>query len=374
MKRSSDILLCAVSTLTAIGVVTIYLVLSARGSTPVVGLRYLVKHLLWLAVGIGGLLALRRIDYRLLERWWWVCALGSLVLLLVVLLPGIGTEKYGARRWIRFGPIGFQPSEVAKLGMVVALAALGTRWSERLRGSWREAFGMLGVVWVTAGLVLAEPDFGTAALLGATGTVVVAVAGARLGPLAAAGGAGTAATAMLLLRSPERMERIFAFLDPWAHRDAAGYQAIQSLTALGSGGVFGRAGMGKLFFLPQADTDFILAVIGEEMGLLGTLGVLCCFWLIAWAGLRIARGARDQFGRLLALGVTVLIVSQALMHAAVVTVSMPTKGIALPFVSSGGSSLVVCLAGTGILLSVARSTERGLSAASGRVIGEVEPC
>jgi cell division protein FtsW len=168
---------------------------------------------------------------------------------------------------------------------------------------------------------------------------------------------GVAGLSVLIVHSPERMERILAFLDPWAHRDAAGYQAIQSLTALGSGGLIGRAGMSKLFFLPQADTDFILAVIGEEMGIVGTLSVLCCFWLIARAGFGIAMGTQRPFGRLLAIGLTVLLVSQALIHAAVVTVSMPTKGIALPFVSSGGSSLVICLAATAMMVAVARSGE-----------------
>jgi len=357
MKRNCDLLVCAVCTLVAIGCVTIYLVLSARGSTPIVGLRYLAKHLLWVAAGAGAFLVIRRLDCERLERWWWPFALVSLVLLLAVLVPGIGTEKYGARRWIRFGYLGFQPSEVAKLGMVIALAALGTRWSGVLRTSWRHTLAMLGVVWLAAGLVLAEPDFGTAALLGLTGTVIVAIAGGRLALLAAAAGVGVAGLSVLIVHSPERMERILAFLDPWAHRDAAGYQAIQSLTALGSGGLIGRAGMSKLFFLPQADTDFILAVIGEEMGIVGTLSVLCCFWLIARAGFGIAMGAQRPFGRLLAIGLTVLLVSQALIHAAVVTVSMPTKGIALPFVSSGGSSLVICLAATAMMVAVARSGE-----------------
>ena len=356
MKRPADILLCCVSTLLALGTVMIFSIIAARGSSLEVGIHYLVKHLIWVGIGLAGLLIARRLDYHVLQRFWWLIALGGFVLLVAVLVPGLGTYKFGARRWLRLGPVGIQPSEVGKLAMLVALGGLAVRFENRMRASWRGVALMLGVVGVTSALVLAEPDFGTSALLGILGMMMILVAGAPIFPIMGAAGVGAGMLTFLLSRSPTRWARIIAFLNPWAHRQGVGYQAIQSLIRLGSGGLFGRTGTGKLFFLPQADTDFILAIIGEELGLAGTLGVLLLFLLIIRQGMKISKAAPDTFGRLLAFGITAMIALQALIHIAVVTVSMPTKGIALPFVSSGGSSLLISLTTVGILTNIARQS------------------
>lgn len=371
MRRPANILFCCVCTLVALGTVVIFAIISARGSTLAVGIHYLIKHLFWVAIAMAGFLVARRLDYHLLHRFWWVIAGVSFLLLVAVLVPGVGTSKFGARRWIRFGPIGMQPSEMAKLGMLIALSAMAVRFKDRMRSSWRGAAIMLGVVGLTAALVLAGPDFSMAALIGMLGIVLLIASDVPLLPIAGASVAGVASLAVLLAKSPTRVARIFAFLDPWAHIDGPGYQAIQSLAALGQGGIVGRAGMPKPFFLPQSDTDFILAVIGEELGLLGTCGVLFLFLLIIRQGMMIAEAAPDRFGRLLAFGITVMIALQALIHIAVVTVSMPTTGISLPFVSSGGSSLLTAMTAAGILMNIARQSLAPAPAVMAEQSGEI---
>ena len=357
MKRTSGILLCCVATLLALGAVMVFSCLSARASTLDVGLTYLFKHALWVAVGVVIMLLMSRLDYHWLEKHQRAIAIAALVSLVVVLIPHLGTATHGARRWIRFyGPIGFQPSEIAKLALLVVLCGMAARRGDQMRSLRSGLLPCMAVVAVTAALILVEPDYGTAALIGIIGSLVALVAGAPLWPMAAAGFAGIAGAAALVWHSPVRQARVLAFLDPAQHLDGAGYQLMHSLIALGSGGLFGR-GLGasrqKLFFLPEPETDFIFAVIGEELGVIGALAVIFLFVLILRQGMKIACHARDPFGRLMAFGITALIVFQALIHIAVVTASMPTKGIVLPLVSSGGSSIVVTLAAIGILLNIA---------------------
>ncbi len=357
MKRTSGILLCCVATLLALGAVMVFSCLSARASTLDVGLEYLFKHALWVAGGVVVMVLMSRLDYHWLEKHQRIIAIVALASLAAVLFPRLGTMTHGARRWIRFyGPIGFQPSEIAKLALLVALCGMAARREDRMSSLRSGLLPCMAVVGLTAGLILVEPDYGTAALIGMIGSLVVLVAGAPVWPMAAASSAGIAGAAVLVWRSPVRQARVLAFLDPAQHLDGAGYQLMHSLIALGSGGLLGR-GLGasrqKLFFLPEPETDFIFAVIGEELGLIGALAVVFIFVLILWQGMKIASRARDSFGRLLAFGITALIVLQALIHIAVVTASMPTKGIVLPLVSSGGSSIVVTLAAVGILLNIA---------------------
>jgi cell division protein FtsW len=357
MKRTSDILLCSVATLLALGAVMVFSCLSARASTLDLGLMYLFKHALWVAAGVAVMLFMSRLDYHWLERHQWAIGIVALASLVAVLLPQVGTAMHGARRWIRFyGPLGFQPSEIAKLALLVVLCGMAARRGDQMRSLRSGLLPCMAVVGATAALILVEPDYGTAALVGIIGSLVVLVAGAPAWPMAAAGFAGLCGAAALVWHSPARLARVLAFLDPAQHLDGAGYQLIHSLIALGSGGLFGR-GLGasrqKLFFLPEPETDFIFAVIGEELGLIGALAVVFLFVLILRQGMKIASRARDPFGALLAFGITALVVFQALIHIAVVTASMPTKGIVLPLVSSGGSSIVATLAGIGVLLNIA---------------------
>jgi cell division protein FtsW len=331
--------------------------LSARASALDIGLEYLLKHALWVAGGVVIMLLMSRLDYHWLEKHQRIIALVALASLLAVLLPHVGTTMHGARRWIRFyGPIGFQPSEIAKLALLVALCAMAAQRGDRMRSMRDGLLPCMAVVGAAVVLIGVEPDYGTAALIAIIGSLVVLVAGAPVWPMAAASFAGISGAAVLVWNSPFRQARVLAFLAPEKHLDGAGYQLIHSLISLGSGGIFGR-GLGashqKLFFLPEPETDFIFAVIGEELGLIGALAVIFLFVLILWQGMKIASRARDRFGALLAFGITSLIVLQALIHIAVVTASMPTKGIVLPLVSSGGSSIVVTLAAIGVLLNIA---------------------
>ena len=370
MNRNSSILLCCVLTLAALGAVMVFSVISARASTVGVGVKYLLKHLLWVGIGLAGMTVMSRIDYRDLQKRWVYIAVIGFVVLIAVLVPGVGTFKNGARRWIRLGPVGFQPSECAKMAVLVTVCSLLARRRGERMTLKRDLLPPMAVVGVASCLILLEPDFGTAALVGAIGTFVVLASGAPLWPVAGAGAAGIGGLAYLITRSPGRLQRVFAFLDPWKYQDGKGYQAIHSLISLGSGGLLGR-GLGasrqKLFYLPESDTDFILAIVGEELGLIGTLGVIIVFVILVRQGMLISERAPDAFGSLMAFGITMMIGLQAVMHIAVVTASMPTKGIALPFVSSGGSSLVVSMTGVGLLLSIARRTapEAGAAQAEG---------
>ena len=359
MRRTTGIILCCVGTLLALGAVMEFSILSARASSLPVGVKYLVKHVIWIGIGLVGLWIASRVDYRWLERKRWLIGLAGLILLVAVLIPGIGTKRFGARRWIRFGPVGFQPSEVAKLALLVTVCGMVAKSGEKIRDFRRGFLPCMAVVGTASALILLEPDFGTAVLVGAIGMLVILAGGARLWPIAAGAGLGGAAVSVMIWHSPARLARVFAFLDPWKHQDGAGYQVIHSLTALASGGLFGRTGMQKRFFLPAADTDFVLSIIGEEFGLLSTLGVLFLFVVLIWQGMRISERAPDAFGGLLAFGITNMIALQALIHIAVVTASMPTKGIALPFVSSGGSSIMISLVSVGILLNIASHVSPG---------------
>ena len=357
MKRSAGILLCCVVTLLALGMVMVFSVISAQASTMSVGVRFLVRHLMWIGIGLFGLVMAWRTDYRKLEKRWMIIAGVALVLLVLVLIPGIGTEKNMARRWIRLGPIGIQPSECAKLAVLVAVSAIVARRRGDVRNLRRGVLPPMAVAGVAAILIVLQPDFGTAVIVGTLGALVVLAAGAPLWPIAMAGVAGGVGVTELVLRSPAKLERLLAFLDPWKYLDGAGYQVVHSLISLGSGGVTGR-GLGaskqKLFFLPESSTDFILAIIGEELGLVGTLMVIVILAILIRQGMRISEQAPDAFGSLLAFGITMMITLQGVMHIAVVSASMPTKGIGLPFMSAGGSSLLVCMTGVGILMSIAR--------------------
>jgi cell division protein FtsW len=317
---------------------------------------YLGWQSLWAAIGLIGMLAASRVDYHRYRVLALPLLAVAIVLLIAVLIPSIGTSVNGASRWLRFGPVGLQPAELAKLALILYLAFwLGAR-RDRI-GQGGTAIGFVVVAGLVVGLVFAEPDLGTTIVIGAIALVMFFAAGARLwmfGALAMLSGVLALAGA---LSHPERVERLMTFIDPWKDPRDAGYQAIQMLYGLALGGLSGEglgAGREKFGFLPFPYTDSIFAILGDELGLIGTLSVILLFLVLAYRGVRIALRAPDAAGALVATGVTTWLVFQAWVNMAVVASLIPMTGITLPFISYGGSSLCVGLIAVGILLNVGR--------------------
>jgi cell division protein FtsW len=320
------------------------------------------RQLFWAALGVVAFCGLARLDYRRLKGLGYPALGVSIVLLGAVLVPGLGITAGGSSRWVGIGPLSFQPSEVAKLALVLFVADVLARKRERSLVVFAHTFiPLFPALGALAILVMLQPDLGTTLLLGAIGLGMLFVAGAPLlyvVPLClAASGAAVAAA----LAEEYRRARILAFLDPWSDPLNTGYQTIQSLIALGSGGFLG-VGLGasrqKWSYIPNAHTDFIFAILGEEMGLLGTLAVLGLFGLLAYVGVQTARRAPDRFGMLLASGVTLWVTAQALVNMGAVTAALPITGVPLPLVSFGGTSLVVSLAAMGVLTNIASQARR----------------
>jgi cell division protein FtsW len=358
-----NILLTATLCLLAAGAVMVYSASSARtlleGQGD--GTAYLVKYLVFGAAGLVLLRLLARSGLELLPRVTPGLLAVAFVLLVAVKLPGVGVEVNGARRWIGAGPLQFQPSELMKLALVLYATGLLATTPTRLR-SIRD--GVAGPLLLVAGaamvLVASQPDLGTALVIAFTLGALLLVAGVPLGLLGRIAAVGAVLVALFILVEPYRAARITAFVNPWAHAASSGFQAVQGQIALGSGGFLG-VGLGesvqKVFYLPEAHTDFILAVIGEELGVAGVCGLLFLYGLIGYAGLRTAKLARTRYLQLLAAGLTALILCQALLNVFAVLGIAPLTGVPLPFISSGSSSLLVLLATMGLLLNVAsRST------------------
>jgi cell division protein FtsW len=355
-------LLFAVLTLLVVSVVMVY------SSSSVVALTtyddpafFMKRQLLWAVVGLGVMAAAMRLDPRVLSDRRVALGVLALSLLLVgaTLVPGIGRIVNGSRRWLRFGIFSFQPSELMKFSLVLYMSYYLANKGERIRDFTNGLLPAYIVTGLCVLIVVLQPDFGAALTMGGVVCVMLFAGGANILHLGGTALALLPALVLMVARSAYRSRRIFAFLDPWADPQGAGHQIIQSFLAFGSGGVFGRGlgeGRQKLLFLPERHSDFIYAVIGEELGLIGALFVLALFVLILVRGIRIALAQGDTFGRMLALGITLLICVQGMVNMAVVTGLLPTKGIALPLVSYGGSSLVVTMGAIGVLLSISRET------------------
>ena len=340
--------------LVAFGLVMVYSATSAPaalgGGNP---MGYLERQGTYALLGVALMVLGARFDYRRLRELAPGLVLVALVLCLAVL--GIGTQVNGARRWISFGPAAFQPSELAKLALAIWVSAYlaRRRAPQTLLQLWRPV-GLVTVVF--AALVIVEPDLGTVIALGIMIGAILLVSGTPARVLAMAGGLAAAAGLAAIYLEPYRRARFFSFLNPWHDAQGAGFQTVQAMIGLGSGGIFGR-GLGqsveKLFYLPEAHTDMIFAIIGEELGLIGAALVVGAYALFAYTGLRIALVARDPFGKRLAAGLTALVCGQAVINLCAVMGLAPLTGIPLPFVSYGGSSLVLTLASVGILLNIA---------------------
>ncbi|RCK80120.1 MAG: Cell division protein FtsW [Candidatus Ozemobacter sibiricus] len=321
------------------------------------GSFYFKRQLMWVCLGLLALLGFAHLDYRRLEPLAVPLLITAIILLVVVLIPGVAREIGGARRWIRVGGIGFQPSEFAKLCFVIYLAhSISTR-QDRIRSLSQGVLPDLLIMGLIFVLILKEPNLSTAAIVAATYVVLLYLGNGSLVHLAGMGLAGVTLVVALIFQESYRLRRFLAFWDPWGAARTSGYHIIQSLIAIGSGGLWGL-GLGqsrqKFHILPERHTDFIFAIICEEVGLIGGLLVIGLFLLVIYRGYYIANRAPDLFGFLLAAGITSLIAFQALINLGVVLCVLPTTGVTLPFVSYGGSSLLFMAAGVGILLSVSR--------------------
>lgn len=354
------LLLFAVLGLLAIGTVV---VLSASATiayhstgTPY---YYLERQIMWALLGLIALSVAVRYNYWHYQKWALPVFVIAVVLLGMVLIPHVGIEINGSRRWLGVGSLQVQPSELAKIGMIFLFARLLTLNRDRLSSFWRGLLPHLAIALVVLGLVLAEPDLGTTLAISGTFFVMLFVAGAKKRHLGALFAAALPALGIVIAIEPYRLQRIVAFTDPWKHPLGEGFHTIQALLALGSGGILGL-GLGysrqALGYLPESYTDFVFAVLGEELGLLGTITVVLLFMIVAWRGYRIAMRAPDMFSSLLATGFTTMIALQAAINMGVVTATLPVTGITLPFISYGGSSLVLSLAGVGVLLNISRHT------------------
>lgn len=314
-----------------------------------------LRQLMGLAAGAVALFLTVRIPYRTYRRLAIPILVASFVLLVVVLIAG--RMAGGSRRWLELGPIGFQPSEFSKFAVIVALAAIMERKQRLVHDFGHYLAPVLAVVGGTALLVMLQPDLGTTVVIAACAMAVLLVSSAPFAYVALTGAGAAAAGAMLAVAAPYRFARLTGFLDPWADPAGNGYQLIQSYLALGTGGVFG-VGLGnsraRWFYLPNAHTDFIFAIIGEETGLIGGILVLALFLLMAVAGWAVARRAPDPFGRMLAAGITAWFALQAVVNIGGVLGALPITGITLPFVSFGSSALIVTMAALGVLVNVAR--------------------
>ena len=322
---------------------------------------YFERQLVWLGFGLSLLWFFAHYDYHRLRRWARPLALATVILLLLVLIPHVGVERNGARRWLQLGPLVMQPAELAKITWLVFMAG----WLERHRGRLHSvADGLvpyLVLLAAFAGLIMLERDLGTTLIVAVILLTQLLVAGARKRHVVFLLGVVALCFVAFIRSEPYRLYRITAFFDPWADPLNTGFQSIQSILALGSGGLFG-IGLGhsiqKFQWLPFAHTDFIFAIIGEETGLIGTTAVLAAFALLAYRGFHIAMRAPDLFGALIACGITTWLSFQAVINIAAVTVTLPTTGIPLPFVSYGGSSLAISLLSIGILMNIAMQGEK----------------
>lgn len=353
MKRETTVLVCVVAALVLVGLLVVY---SASAAHPSVD-RQLQRHLVYVAIGTLALVASASFDYHRFGHpvVFRVIALISLTLLVLVLLPGFGAEEGGARRWLVVAGQPFQPSELAKFAMILLLAVKLSENQEQL-GSFVAGFLPPVFIMLTfTFLIVLENDLGVPSVMTAVAMIMIIAAGARWRHIVIAVVPLIAAAAALSLAAPHRVRRLMAFADPWKYRDNESFQLIQSLAAFVRGGVLGQgpgAGEQKLFYLPAAHTDFIFAVWAEEMGLIGCLALIGLFVLLVSTGVRIALGARELFGALLAVGITALIAVQGSVNMAVTCGLLPTKGLPLPFISWGGSSLVVLMFLSGILLNI----------------------
>lgn len=321
---------------------------------------FLRRHLVFILIGIILTFFIMAIDYRILRRYAKPLLATSLILLVLVLIPGIGREVAGARRWFRLAMFSFQPSELMNLALIIYISDFISRKKNVIRNLGQGFLPPVIILGIIILLILAQPDLGTAVSIGLVIFMMLFLAGARITHLVGIALSSLPLLYILIFSVPYRRMRIMAFLNPWLDPKGSGFQIIQSNIALGSGGIFG-IGLGhskqKLFYLPAAHTDFIFSIIGEELGLLGTLGVCILFVNLLIQEMKISRNAQDMFGHFLSLGIILITSLKVVINMGVASGFFPTKGLPLPFISYGGSSLVFDMIGIGLILNIARTGE-----------------
>ncbi|MDE2027596.1 MAG: putative lipid II flippase FtsW [Candidatus Omnitrophica bacterium] len=358
MRQERINLSITVLTLICFGIIMIYSA-SCVNAMQTFGdsMYFLKRHLLFLTLGLVASFFIMRMDYRRIQPFARPLIGLCVLLLIFVLIPHIGNESYGARRWFKLGVFHFQPSELAKLALIIYTADFLHRKQHLVR-SFRYGFlPPLIVMGILCALTVKQPDLGTTVEMAVVTLTMLFLGGARLWHLGLVFGSAVPVLVYLIVKEPYRMARIIAFLDPWQDSQGIGFQLTQSQIALGSGGLFG-VGLGhskqKLFYLPAAHTDFILSIIGEELGLIGTLTVITLFCLFIWQGTRIVRQTNNAFGYFLGMGIVMMLGLQAMVNVGVSIGAFPTKGLPLPFISYGGSALIFHLAAIALLLNISK--------------------
>jgi cell division protein FtsW len=356
--QQQTLLFLVVVVLLSIGIVMIYSTSAFFAQETFSDSYYFLKRqALWIALGLIWFAVGVNIDYHNLRRHGLTLLLASVVMLLLIHAPGIGRTAGGASRWLRLGGFSFQPSEMAKFTLVLYLADVLARKQRQIDSIWRGLAAPLALSAAVLGLIIVQPDLGTTILIALVIAIMLFVAGVKLRLLLPLALAAIPAVYLLVFSSDYRRRRIIAFINPWADPEGTGFQIIQSFIALGSGGV---TGMGlaqsrqKFYYLPAAHTDFIFSIIGEELGIIGSGIIVTLFLLLLILGMKICRNAPDLYGHLLALGIVSLISLQTIINVAVVTGSLPTKGLPLPFISFGGSSMVFNLFAVGVLMNIGK--------------------
>lgn len=321
------------------------------------GAFFLKRHLVFLTLGTLLSLLVMLVDYRELKKISKPLIIVSILLLVLLLIPGFSREVAGARRWFRFRGLSFQPSEFANLAVIIYVADFLQRKEKEIKSFWKGFMPPILVLGANIILILLQPDLGTSVALGVVVCIMLFCAGVRIKHLLALLTSAIPIMVLLILSQPYRRARILAFLNPWLDSKGSGFQIIQSQIALGSGGIFG-VGLGhsrqKLFYLPAAHTDFIFSIIGEELGLLGTWGVIALFVLFVYQGFQLIESTQDRFGYFLATGLVSLIAFRAIINIGVSCGILPTKGLPLPFISYGGSSFIFDMISVALLLNISR--------------------
>jgi cell division protein FtsW len=359
-KRSTPdfILILTTLSLLAIGMIMVYSASAVWATYKFDDSFFFVKRqLLFAGVGVIAMFGIMTVDYWTWRTWAKVLMLSCFLLLIIVLIPGVGLVRNGSQSWIGVGAFSIQPSEFMKLAMIAFLAKHLSENQKKLTLFKKGLLPTLSIVMLAFGLIMLQPDLGTGAVLVGTSVVIIFVAGAKISHFIGLGLIGLVGFAGLVLSAPYRIKRITSFLDPWQDPLGSGFQIIQSLYAIGPGGLLGL-GLGKsrqkFFYLPEPQTDFIFAIIAEELGFIGGTLILFLFGLLLWRGVRVALGAPDLFGSLLAIGIIAMIAIQVIINIGVVTGMFPVTGITLPFLSYGGSSLTLTLMAVGVLLNISR--------------------